>query len=157
MEIYQPEGWSVPLLPPFRLCGILGWAGLLTRGVYKIGWNPYFNNTEKTIEPWLFHDFSEDFYWEELRLAIVGYMRPEVLTYCNTYAYVRTVIRSVHERKPFTEVFLNIMQQSNSKRNIKKKMCSCIFCTKETKYFCHFPCYYYPCGMNIVKYGSSIN
>ena len=30
-----------------------GWAGLSTRGVYKmvmsIGWNPYFNNAEKTI------------------------------------------------------------------------------------------------------------
>ena len=30
-----------------------GWAGLSTRGVYKmvmnIGWNPYFNNTEKSI------------------------------------------------------------------------------------------------------------
>ena len=30
-----------------------GWAGLSTRGVYKmvmsIGWNPYFDNTEKTV------------------------------------------------------------------------------------------------------------
>ena len=30
-----------------------GWAGLPKRGVFKmvmsIGWNPYFNNTEKTI------------------------------------------------------------------------------------------------------------
>lgn len=30
-----------------------GWAGLSTKGVYKmvmsIGWNPYFDNTEKTI------------------------------------------------------------------------------------------------------------
>lgn len=30
-----------------------GWAGLATRGVFKmvmsIGWNPYFNNKEKTI------------------------------------------------------------------------------------------------------------
>lgn len=82
-----------------------GWAGLSTRGIYKmvmsIGWNPYFDNTEKTIvswllsivvwslffltecyrfqEPWLLHDFGEDFYGEELRLAIVGYIRPEVL------------------------------------------------------------------------------
>jgi len=60
-----------------------GWAGLSTRGVYKmvmsIGWNPYFDNTEKTVEPWLLHDFGEDFYGEELRLAIVGYIRPEVI------------------------------------------------------------------------------
>ncbi|XP_038977361.1 bifunctional riboflavin kinase/FMN phosphatase-like [Phoenix dactylifera] len=58
-----------------------GWAGLATRGIYKmvmsIGWNPYFDNTEKTIEPWLLHKFNEDFYGEELHLAIVGYIRPE--------------------------------------------------------------------------------
>ncbi|GAB2298728.1 hypothetical protein Dimus_032802 [Dionaea muscipula] len=58
-----------------------GWAGLSTRGVYKtvlsIGWNPYFNNPQKTIEPWLLHNFNEDFYNEELRLLIVGYIRPE--------------------------------------------------------------------------------
>nr|XP_029123026.1 bifunctional riboflavin kinase/FMN phosphatase isoform X3 [Elaeis guineensis] len=59
-----------------------GWAGLATQGIYKmvmsIGWNPYFDNTEKTIEPWLLHKFNEDFYGEELRLAIVGYIRPEI-------------------------------------------------------------------------------
>jgi len=30
-------------------------------------------------EPWLLHNFGEDFYGEELRLAIVGYIRPEVI------------------------------------------------------------------------------
>uniref|UniRef100_A0A2P2M3U7 riboflavin kinase n=1 Tax=Rhizophora mucronata TaxID=61149 RepID=A0A2P2M3U7_RHIMU len=66
----------------------------------SIGWNPYFNNSEKTIvsamltyrmslntifnvlilklqEPWLLHEFDGDFYGEELRLVIVGYIRPE--------------------------------------------------------------------------------
>ncbi|GJM84733.1 hypothetical protein PR202_ga00433 [Eleusine coracana subsp. coracana] len=60
-----------------------GWAGLSARGIYKmvmsIGWNPYFDNTEKTVEPWLLNDFGEFFYGEELRLAIVGYIRPEVI------------------------------------------------------------------------------
>lgn len=58
-----------------------GWAGVAKQGVYKmvmsIGWNPYFNNPEKTIEPWLLHEFKEDFYGEELRLFVVGYIRPE--------------------------------------------------------------------------------
>jgi riboflavin kinase len=31
-------------------------------------------------EPWLLHEFSEDFYGEELRLVVVGYIRPEVTT-----------------------------------------------------------------------------
>ncbi len=29
-------------------------------------------------EPWLLHDFAEDFYGVELRLVVVGYIRPEV-------------------------------------------------------------------------------
>jgi riboflavin kinase len=35
-----------------------GWAGLSTRGIFKmvmsIGWNPYFSNKEKTIVSCLF-------------------------------------------------------------------------------------------------------
>ena len=27
-----------------------------------VGWNPFFDNSRKTIEPWLLHDFEEDFY-----------------------------------------------------------------------------------------------
>lgn len=73
-----------------------GWAGLSNRGVYKmvmsIGWNPYFNNTEKTIEPWLLHDFDEDFYGEELRLVIVGYIRPEA-----NFPSLETLIAKIHE------------------------------------------------------------
>lgn len=73
-----------------------GWAGLSTRGIYKmvmsIGWNPYFDNTEKTIEPWLLHDFDEDFYGEELRLVIVGYIRPEA-----NFPLLESLIERIHE------------------------------------------------------------
>lgn len=43
----------------------------------SIGWNPYFHNSDKTIETWILHDFDKDFYGEELSLAIIGYIRPE--------------------------------------------------------------------------------
>eukprot|EP00897_Mesotaenium_endlicherianum_P002821 jgi/Mesen1/2567/ME000162S01696 len=68
-----------------HVCGIyLGWAALAGReGIFKmvmsIGWNPYFDNEQKTMEPWLLHEFDDDFYDEELRLVIVGYIRPEVI------------------------------------------------------------------------------
>ncbi|KAL8554582.1 hypothetical protein ACS0TY_002680 [Phlomoides rotata] len=46
------EGYS-DLLAEHPSGVYFGWAGLATRGVYKmvmsIGWNPYFNNSEKTI------------------------------------------------------------------------------------------------------------
>jgi hypothetical protein len=59
----------------------------------SVGWNPHFEGddpmsaarggtashsaTGKTLEPWLLHHFSRDFYDEELRLVVVGYIRPE--------------------------------------------------------------------------------
>ncbi|XP_059659724.1 bifunctional riboflavin kinase/FMN phosphatase isoform X2 [Cornus florida] len=84
-----------------------GWCQLSTRGVYKmvmsIGWNPYFNNTEKTIEPWLLHDFDEDFYGEELRLAIVGYIRAEA-----NFPSLESLIEKIHEDGKISERALEL-------------------------------------------------
>ncbi|XP_073002659.1 bifunctional riboflavin kinase/FMN phosphatase [Typha latifolia] len=84
-----------------------GWAGLSNRGIYKmvmsIGWNPYFDNTEKTIEPWLLHTFDEDFYGEELRLAIVGYIRPEA-----NFPSLESLIARIHEDGRIAEKALDL-------------------------------------------------
>lgn len=47
--------------------------------VMSIGWNPFFKNEKKTMEPHLLHDFGPagDFYGSELRLVVVGYLRQE--------------------------------------------------------------------------------
>eukprot|EP00658_Telonema_sp_P-2_P032736 TRINITY_DN24162_c0_g1_i2.p1 TRINITY_DN24162_c0_g1~~TRINITY_DN24162_c0_g1_i2.p1 ORF type:complete len:265 (+),score=84.57 TRINITY_DN24162_c0_g1_i2:191-985(+) len=52
-------------------------------GVYKVamsvGWNPTFDDLKtKTVEPWILHDYEEDFYGCHLRLLVVAYIRPEV-------------------------------------------------------------------------------
>ncbi|KAL9266030.1 Bifunctional riboflavin kinase/FMN phosphatase-like protein [Drosera capensis] len=84
-----------------------GWAGLPRRGIYKmvmsIGWNPYFDNPEKTIEPWLLHDFNEDFYGEELRLVVVGYIRPEA-----NFPSLESLIEKIHEDGRITERALEL-------------------------------------------------
>ncbi|XP_011027433.1 PREDICTED: bifunctional riboflavin kinase/FMN phosphatase-like [Populus euphratica] len=84
-----------------------GWAGLSSQGLYKmvmsIGWNPYFNNTEKTIEPWLLHEFDGDFYGEELRLVIVGYIRPEA-----NFSSLESLIAKIHEDRRIAERALDI-------------------------------------------------
>ncbi|KAK9267076.1 hypothetical protein L1049_009494 [Liquidambar formosana] len=89
-----------------------GWAGLSTRGVYKmvmsIGWNPFFNNTEKTIEPWLLHDFNEDFYGEELRLTVVGYIRPEA-----NFPSLESLVAKIHEDREVAERALELPLYSN--------------------------------------------
>ncbi|KAL3522175.1 hypothetical protein ACH5RR_015009 [Cinchona calisaya] len=86
-----------------------GWAGLPTRGVFKmvmsIGWNPYFNNSEKTIEPWLLHGFNEDFYGEELHLVIVGYIRPEA-----NFPSLKCLEAKIHEDREIAERALELPQ-----------------------------------------------
>jgi hypothetical protein len=39
--------------------------------------NPFYKNTKKTVEPHLLSVFAADFYGEELRLVVCGYLRPE--------------------------------------------------------------------------------
>ncbi|KAK3420067.1 hypothetical protein EUGRSUZ_G00852 [Eucalyptus grandis] len=89
------EGYS-DLLSEHPSGVYFGWAGLSARGVYKmvtsIGWNPYFDNKEKTIEPWLLHKFDENFYGEELRLVIVGYIRAEA-----NFPSLESLIAKIHE------------------------------------------------------------
>eukprot|EP00892_Ulva_mutabilis_P000274 jgi/Ulvmu1/10247/UM060_0048.1 len=45
--------------------------------VMSVGYNPFYGNTKKTCEPWLLADFDQEFYGEELRLVVCGYVRPE--------------------------------------------------------------------------------
>lgn len=57
-----------------------GWAelrGEMYKMVTSIGWNPYFDNKKKTVEPHLLHTFDEDFYGENLKILICGFLRPE--------------------------------------------------------------------------------
>ncbi|XP_057814065.2 bifunctional riboflavin kinase/FMN phosphatase isoform X3 [Cryptomeria japonica] len=91
-----------------QACGVyFGWAGLAKHGIYKtvmsIGWNPYFNNSKKTIEPWLLHEFKEDFYGEELRLVVVGYIRPEA-----NFPSLESLIERIHEDRHVAEEALNL-------------------------------------------------
>lgn len=45
--------------------------------VMSIGFNPYFKNTLRTAEVHVLHEFGEAFYGEEMRLLVLGYVRPE--------------------------------------------------------------------------------
>ena len=45
--------------------------------VMSIGYNPYFKNTVRTAEVHVLQQFDEPFYDEEMRLAVLVYVRPE--------------------------------------------------------------------------------
>jgi len=59
-----------------------GWANLNNGDVHKmvmnIGWCPFYNNTEKSMETHILHPFNEDLYGQVLKICIVGYLRPEM-------------------------------------------------------------------------------
>ncbi|KAL6422712.1 hypothetical protein ACFW04_010741 [Cataglyphis niger] len=57
-----------------------GWASLhgqVYKMVTSIGWNPYYKNEKKSMEVHLLHKFPNDFYGEEIKVIIAGYIRPE--------------------------------------------------------------------------------
>ncbi|KAF9619470.1 hypothetical protein IFM89_007045, partial [Coptis chinensis] len=54
-------------------------------------------------EPWLLHDFDEDFYGEELSLAIVSYIRPEV-----SFPSLESLIAKIYEDRKLAENALDL-------------------------------------------------
>ncbi|CAI9637192.1 unnamed protein product [Alternaria burnsii] len=45
--------------------------------VLSIGYNPYYKNTQRSIEIHILHNFKQDFYGANLSLMILGFIRPE--------------------------------------------------------------------------------
>ena len=45
--------------------------------VMSIGYNPFYQNTTRTAEVHILYPFAHDFYGAHMRLAILGYIRPE--------------------------------------------------------------------------------
>ena len=45
----------------------------------SIGWNPVYDNAEKTIECYLIHDFEEEFYGAHLTVSVKSFIRAEAL------------------------------------------------------------------------------
>lgn len=60
--------------------------------VMSVGWNPFYKNKERTVEPWILHDFGRDFYGEELRLVVCSYIRPE-----QNFTSLEALVERIHE------------------------------------------------------------
>lgn len=72
-----------------------GWASVDRGPVYKmvmsIGWNPFYNNTKKSMETHIIHTFESDFYGSELSVVILGFIRPE-----RNYPSLESLIEAIH-------------------------------------------------------------
>ncbi|KAI8887097.1 Flavokinase-domain-containing protein [Backusella circina FSU 941] len=60
-----------------------GWVQIGKKGtevypmVMSLGWNPYYKNEKRSAEVHVIHEFSEDFYDADIRVLVLGYIRPE--------------------------------------------------------------------------------
>ncbi|KAJ6636449.1 putative riboflavin kinase [Pseudolycoriella hygida] len=58
-----------------------GWANIDNGDIHKmvmsIGWNPFFENQEKSMETHIMYPYNRDLYGQVLKVCICGYIRPE--------------------------------------------------------------------------------
>ncbi|XP_043503906.1 riboflavin kinase isoform X3 [Polistes fuscatus] len=68
-----------------------GWValnGTINRMVASVGWNPFYKNEKKTFEVHILETFSNDFYGEELKVIVTGYIRQEKDFTSAVYIYI---------------------------------------------------------------------
>jgi len=58
--------------------------------VMSIGWNPFYKNTVRSVEVHIIREFEEDFYGVEMRLVILGWIRPQ-LDYVSKEALIEDI------------------------------------------------------------------
>ena len=82
--------------------------------VMSIGWNPFFENSQKTCEPWLLHDFGDngDFYGRELRLSVLGYIRPEA-----NFVSLESLIERIHKDASVAKAALDLSQFRDKRKD----------------------------------------
>ena len=61
------------------------------RTALSIGWNPSYDNSQRTIESYILDEFENDFYGEELKIEITNYIRAE-----SNYSSLDHLIMAIH-------------------------------------------------------------
>lgn len=59
--------------------------------VMSLGWNPFYKNVHRSAEVHIIHTFDNDFYGDELRVLVAGYIRPE-----KNYEGVQALIEDIN-------------------------------------------------------------
>jgi Riboflavin kinase len=76
------RGWGLVLQDDVRRCA---------RKAARVVFSPC-GVQERTAEPWLLHEFEEDFYGQELRLVVCAYLRPEA-----NFSSMQDLIKRIHQ------------------------------------------------------------
>ncbi|KAI7848027.1 hypothetical protein BDC45DRAFT_471754 [Circinella umbellata] len=81
-----------------------GWVQIGEKGsevypmVMSLGWNPYYKNEKRSAEVHIIHEFAEDFYGIDIRVIVLGYVRPEQ-NYPSLDALIRDIRTDVEVAK----------------------------------------------------------
>ncbi|KAK4047188.1 riboflavin kinase [Microbotryomycetes sp. JL221] len=70
--------------------------------VMSIGFNPYYKNEKRTAEVHILHEYPSDFYGKELRVVMLGFIRPEY-----NYASLDALIDDINTDKQVAERSVN--------------------------------------------------
>lgn len=122
----------VQSLPSDFVTGVYyGWANVDGGDVYKmvmsVGWNPFYENKQKSMETHILNEYNRDLYGCILKVIIVGYLRPEK-NFDSLEALVATIKNDIHEAdvaldKPEyrylkdSNFFSNSTKESNNNNN----------------------------------------
>ncbi|KAK7204041.1 hypothetical protein BZA70DRAFT_281371 [Myxozyma melibiosi] len=66
--------------------------------VMSLGWNPFYHNTELSAEVHVVHKFRAQFYGAKIKLAVLGYIRPES-DFVSVEALVEEIMRDIEYAK----------------------------------------------------------
>uniref|UniRef100_A0A6B2LPB7 riboflavin kinase n=1 Tax=Arcella intermedia TaxID=1963864 RepID=A0A6B2LPB7_9EUKA len=58
--------------------------------VMSIGWNPYFNNKEKSLEVHILKSYKDDFYGAQMKIIVVGFIR-DMTTFSNLDELIKAI------------------------------------------------------------------
>ncbi|KAJ3649354.1 hypothetical protein Zmor_021118 [Zophobas morio] len=84
--------------------------GPVYKMVMSVGWNPFYNNTQKSMEIYIIQKFDEDFYGKMLKVVMLGYLRPE-----KNFNSVDELIKAINNDVKEAEVKLDEEQFSKFK------------------------------------------
>lgn len=59
--------------------------------VMSVGFNPFYNNSVRSAEVHIMKEFEDDFYGHEMRVIVLGYIRPE-LNYISKGSLPKTLL-----------------------------------------------------------------
>ncbi|KAK0081021.1 hypothetical protein PV325_012932 [Microctonus aethiopoides] len=89
----------------FKIGVYYGWAALegqIYKMVMSIGWNPFYKNEKKSMEVHMLHKFDNDLYGKYLKIAVMGFIRPE-----RDFASLADLIKEINNDVEIANTSLN--------------------------------------------------